>query len=795
MFNLTPVQETYFLLSLHLICLGIKSFISYRLFKLAKNSQNKALWFLLAIVPFGSLFSDIAWMVFYLNHILFHSIVASTTIISRLAWAMYVIQYQALTLFIESLENKKPKLKTHNLVFGSLGILLICYFIYHLMVGSPPNAPHEVLIINITNFHIFILFIPTIFAFIKLLKVKNTPRILTEQIRILIIFIVIPHIFVELIFRGPFNFFRNIFPHAEYFLAAGSSILLTYALYLCSKKIIGMRFLNMTEHVEGEMHFNFVNDFKDVLKELGHVTSLNELKNIISNFYKIVFAIPGEKTKLYIKSLDTPEDNKFSNLVEPYLNEEFMINNQILVRDELEFSYFYDEKQEQKEALGFLNNINADIFIPIYEKKIITAFIIVERNARPEKLFSKVEYDEMLVFSSYLGALIHLLRNRNLEALIQQEKELKEELYYKHQELGHCKETIREFLQKNQLAPESKQLNAHMLKDPSNWDYMLFLETTHSGRLINKLIPGTGTQILDFKINLLKAALSKKAVLLNLPEEDILPTVELLHHISLRDHLETIDISSSEKNLEIAIRIFGINPLFSAREASGLIDKNDINGTIFIKNIHLLSIQTQELLAHFLNTGIFTQLKSDRKKSSSVRIICSSNQNLSHLCQTGVFSQKLYHELIKTSATLPSLLTLAPNELSDLTAGFIQHIISEKNPAHGVDLSQKEREKLLSDRPISLQEYKDRVYHMLINKAKKKQIKQEDVIDAAYSISTPDMYNVAKLGKNALKDQQIMTYLWNKFKNQTKIAKLLNVNRSSVNRRCKEFSLIEEQAQ
>lgn len=84
---------------------------------------------------------------------------------------------------------------------------------------------------------------------------------------------------------------------------------------------------------------------------------------------------------------------------------------------------------------------------------------------------------------------------------------------------------------------------------------------------------------------------------------------------------------------------------------------------------------------------------------------------------------------------------------------------------------------------------------MLINKAKKKQVKQEDVIDAAYSISTPDMYNVAKLGKNALKDKQIMTYLWNKFKNQTKIAKLLNVNRSSVNRRCKEFNLIEEQAQ
>ena len=81
---------------------------------------------------------------------------------------------------------------------------------------------------------------------------------------------------------------------------------------------------------------------------------------------------------------------------------------------------------------------------------------------------------------------------------------------------------------------------------------------------------------------------------------------------------------------------------------------------------------------------------------------------------------------------------------------------------------------------------------MLINKAKKRHIKHEEFIDAAYSHSNPDTHNIAKLGKNALKDKQVMTYLWNKFKNQTKIAKLLNVNRSSVNRRCKEFNLIDE---
>jgi len=34
--------------------------------------------------------------------------------------------------------------------------------------------------------------------------------------------------------------------------------------------------------------------------------------------------------------------------------------------------------------------------------------------------------------------------------------------------------------------------------------------------------------------------------------------------------------------------------------------------------------------------------------------------------------------------------------------------------------------------------------------------------------------------------------LWNKFNNQNKIAAFLGVNRSSVNRRCREYNLLQE---
>ncbi len=96
-----------------------------------------------------------------------------------------------------------------------------------------------------------------------------------------------------------------------------------------------------------------------------------------------------------------------------------------------------------------MDSINADIFLPIYKNHTIIGYIIVERYARLNEFYSHIERDEMLVFASYLGNIINLLQNRNLESLIYQEKELKEELYKKHQEINQYKESIHSFLKNN----------------------------------------------------------------------------------------------------------------------------------------------------------------------------------------------------------------------------------------------------------------------------------------------------------------------------------------------------------
>ena len=329
------------------------------------------------------------------------------------------------------------------------------------------------------------------------------------------------------------------------------------------------------------------------------------------------------------------------------------------------------------------------------------------------------------------------------------------------------------------------------LKDPSEWDYLLYLETTKPGKLINKLIPGSGTTLLQYKIELLKTALSKKATLLNMPDKDLQQTVELLHHISLRETLQSIELHGPSENFDIAIELFGLNTIFQMQKDAKppLLEKLDNTGTLFIKNIHFLDLETQEYLAEFIRYGFFRTFKSDHKIPSNARIICSTTQNLTSLVQEGKFSKTLFNELKHTTLEMPSLVTLPEEELDTLAEGFSEQAIANQTFKNLLSLSEKDKYRLAHQRPASLQELKMKVQQILIHKSKQSDIYQEAQFDPAYKVSDPKLVEAARLGKKALKDQKVMALLWNKFKNQNKIASFLGVNRSSVNRRCKKYNL------
>ena len=249
-------------------------------------------------------------------------------------------------------------------------------------------------------------------------------------------------------------------------------------------------------------------------------------------------------------------------------------------------------------------------------------------------------------------------------------------------------------------------------------------------------------------------------------------------------------LHDSSKPVDVALKLFGINPIFSEQiNEQPLFQKLNKTGTLFIQNVEHLNRELQQYLAEFIRYGYYRPFKSETKIPSNVRIICSTSRNLQDMVHDGSFSPVLFNELKQTTLNMPSLLTLPQDELHELTHGFTEQTLKTQAFKSLLELSDRDKNKIATRRPVSLKDLKHKVHQLVLQKSKENNIYEETEFDPEYKISNPELIEASRLGKHALRDQKIMVLLWNKFKSQTKIATFLGVNRSSVNRRCKDYEL------
>jgi len=867
---------------------------------------------LLLAILIANMFSDIAWILELLQNMSLLKIDPHMkTFIGRVSWGFVGMQYQGLALFLEGLVTRKFLSTIRQKICCAIAVLFMLFqmstaFIYF----DHPEAFPLIIIINrivITYYTLFLLPFSLLIVICKL-RSEPLPHILSKQLRIIIYGLIIPHLVSEIIQSFPVYFKTPAYDWvtSSYAVVALSALFLSIALFYSARKVMGLRFLNLRDHVQALPKLNFITNFKVILDQLGQVATTRELQFVTQNFFKEAHGIPLKKTRLYlhpvaISSQEYEPRNHISETVATFINaSESTTNNiirkmKVLIYDEINFSHFYEETTEHEKLLTFLTRLQADIFLPIYSKDKLIAYIIIDRHSREEEFYNNAERDEMAMFAGYLSNTISLLLNQSVEALTkkvicltlekenlrknftQEKEDLSKELYLKHQENSQYREGFQYFLYSNpkqigiifyknnrfifgnqeaknfipinintqighplvkklkqvtdQVAnfrspqtvfvkneqgntislsaiphleqnniiiiishpdiPDLVKQKINFLKNPSRWDYLLYLETTESGRLINQLIPGNGKTLLDFKIELLKTALGKKATLLDVAQEDLLPIVETLHRISLRENLHILNLQDIPGTVTIASKLFGINPLLGAKKeaAPPLLELLNNRGTLFIKDIHLLDLTCQEYLAEFIRYGLYRIYKSKQRKRSNVRIICSSNQNIPDLIKENNFSPSLFAQLEHTTLRMPSLSGLSKEELNSLADNFSQQAVSSDTFKNLLALTDKDKTKLAQTQPASLQELKTHVKQILMQKAEKNNIHQETKFDPAYETNDSELIQASRLGKHALKDKKIMTMLWKKFKNQSKIAGFLGVNRSSVHHRCKLYNL------
>ena len=643
------------------------------------------------------------------------------------------------------------------------------------------------------------------------------------------------------------------------------------------------RFLNLSDHVQAEPKIQIATNFKDTIEQINIAHNETELDYIAQNFFHEQFQISKNSIKLYINNTHQTSNN-IQNNIEKFLTTEtatlqpidLLLQHKILVRHEIEFDEFYTQNETLKALLEFLNSIECDIFLPIINHNKLLGYITVKQANTPT-MYNMDQQNKMMVFAKFLAPAIYMLQQQNTYALLQETKQIKEELYAKHQEINQYKESIKQLLKdriehhigiivckgkhfafKNQEAqnligfnpnldpdhptsailinfvhqiekfqtaqniyitmhdgsklmisgmpqaqphggvllivrkPEATDLikmHIDALKNPTERDYLLYLETTKAGQMINKLLPSNHETFLNLKIQLLQVALQKSALLLQMHPDDINPIAEIIHQLSGTQTLHIINLQPHHDMT--ASKIFGINPLFTNTQEQPLLEKLN-NGILLIKNFELLDMISQQKLAHLMRYGIFTPVKSEQRKFSDTRIICATTHNISDLCSEGSITQELFTELKKHCLQLPSLVTMPDAEISQLIDGFMfQNIQNEKESAVHA-LNYKDKNALISKRIPSLFTLQQKVETLMNIKAQQTSTITEEKIgnsNAVYATS-PELQLAAQLGKHALKDIALMKTLWKKLGNQTKIADLLGVNRSSVNRRCKEYNLV-----
>lgn len=802
-----------------------------------------------------------------------------------IAWILSSFKFHSLFLFLENLTEKNNKFKLIHKVFFTFE-MIVCPFIivdYTCLVMYNYRIPnYNYIYFTIIGFWIANI-IPSIATILKKLSDHELPIILKKQLKALLFYIFIPHIICIFLEFSPV-FYYGQFIGANHIIAFNNMalIFILSAFYFCYKTIMQLRFLNLSDNVQVQPNIQINANFQESTEQLNLATNYQEVAFITKNFFHEHFLVSKQHVNLHIRNT-----NKNSHImqkkIETFLNNEKLgfnpieiaKNHKIFIAHEIDFDAFSTDNSIVKELSNFLKEISCDLFIPILNNNKLIAYITVQKE-HSQKIYNIEDQNKILVFAQFLAPAIHLLSQKNMYKMLQEAKDIKQELHAKHQEVNQYKESIKKLLKdrienhigiifyknkhfsfRNQEAQQLVGVNPNLqqkhpttatlinlaqqverfkttqsmcittqngqkliatampynessggivltvrrpeptdiiklqldaLSDPSKRDYLLYLETTQAGTLINKLLPSNHEQLLETKIQLLQASLQKRALLLQTHIDDINDITDLIHKISLRESLHILNLQGAQDS-KCTTKLFGINPLLQQVSEPALLEKLD-QGTLLIKNIEYLDQTSQQKLAYFIRYGIFSPLKSEQRKFSDVRIICSTEHDLQTLVQQGLILPELYQELHTSSLSLPSLLSLTQEDLCDLIDGYVHQALQDDTKNTFAPLTMKDKNFLVAKRITSISEFKRKIHSLMIAKsqdqAHEETIKRKPVFEA----SCPELELAAQLGKDALKDNKLMTALWEKLGNQSKIAELLGVNRSSVNRRCKDYNLI-----
>src|SRR5579872_4280363 len=315
----------YFILPATLLSFFLKLGILTALMRktVTMDKAIKPLFFLGAILV-GNMFSDIVWVLKSCRELyVFEFSYQYALFVVRIAWVFFIVQYQSMSLFIESLVTNHYTFPLRQKLFFVISSLFGLFFTIIAVIDfdcidrAHRKFPFESTVQNLATFYaLFLVVLPSLCIAIQKIRQDILPHLLKKQLRLFLQGLLAPVFLAELIQLFPFKVYGITWIAHSYAGVGFSTILITVSIYFCTRKIFGLRFLNLKSHVQQPMNINFIDDFKTVLERLSSVTSFKELGHITQNFFKETFKIPSYKTRLYLRKMDVVENTVNINISE-----------------------------------------------------------------------------------------------------------------------------------------------------------------------------------------------------------------------------------------------------------------------------------------------------------------------------------------------------------------------------------------------------------------------------------------------------------------------------------------------
>jgi sigma-54-dependent transcriptional activator len=275
---------------------------------------------------------------------------------------------------------------------------------------------------------------------------------------------------------------------------------------------------------------------------------------------------------------------------------------------------------------------------------------------------------------------------------------------------------------------------------------------------------------------------------------------KMIHELSNRNKNEFFEINcSSLPEGLVESELFGYEKgAFTGALSSGKKGVFELanNSTLFLDEISELSLETQAKLLKVLETGKFMRIGGEKFITTNIRLVSASNANIEELIQKGKFRKDLFYRINVINITIPPI-----RERKEDIFPLMMKFLKFYNQKYNLDkrISEEVYELLKTyNWSGNIREIRNLIEHLVVV-SKEDEISVENLpnyianefikkieIDKMELLCTCCFQIYTRMGLKEATEQfqkDVINFLIEKGNSKSKVAKLLNVNPSTITRK------------